>query len=140
MNMQNRIQAGFTLIELLIVVAIIGILSAIVIPNYSAYVARGKITEATSELSNGRIRMEQFFQDNRTYACVAPACPTLTSTNFTYALSGLTANTFTITATGKASSGLDTYSYTINEANVKTSATPWGNSATCWVVKAGGGC
>ena len=143
MNKHNRIPAGFTLIELMIVVAIIGILSAIVIPNYTAYVTRGKITGATSALSDGRIRMEQFFQDNRTYVCGggSPPCPTFDSTatsNFTYAFSGLTANTYTITATGKTS--LAAYSYTINESNTKTSNTPWGNSATCWVIKDGGAC
>lgn len=126
---------GFTLIELMIVVVVIALLSAVALPSYTSYVTRGKLVEATSGLSDGRVKMEQFFQDNRTYtAGPAPAA----TTNFNFTPSGLSNTTYTITATGKGN--LSAYSYTINESNTKTSNTPWGNSTSCWVVKKGGGC
>ena len=128
-------QTGFTLIELMIAVIIIGILVKIAMPSYSDYVIRGKLPEGTSTLSDGRVKMEQFFQDNHTY--VNGTCPAAT-TNFTYVCSNLSATTYLITATGTGA--LSAFSYTINQANLKTSTTPWGNGATCWVVVRGGAC
>jgi len=58
---------GFTIIEIMIVVVMVAILASIAIPSYTQYVTRSKIQEATSTLLAQRVKMEQFFQDNRTY-------------------------------------------------------------------------
>ena len=57
-------------------------------PAYTDYVVRGKIPEATSNLATKRVQMEQFFQDNLTYAG-APACNTDSSASqyFTFSCS-----------------------------------------------------
>jgi len=132
-----RTTKGFTLLELLTVVGIIAILGAIAVPFYNDYVTRSKITEATSALSDGRVKMEQFFQDNRTYSG-GPA-PTAT-TYFTYAVSGASTTAYTITATGNGS--MTGFTFTIDQNNTRsTTATPasWapgsGLPASCWVVR-----
>ena len=58
---------GFTLIELLIVVAIIGILAAIAIPQFSAYRAKAYNSAAQSDLKNLKTALESFFADNQKY-------------------------------------------------------------------------
>lgn len=142
-------QKGFTLLELLIVLGIIGILSAIAIPAYRDYIIRGKITEATSNLSDMRIKLEQFYQDNRTYvgACVGGTiAPLPTGSNaraFTYSCPTLTTTTFTVRALGNASEGMSGFNYTINQNNAKSTAsvaTGWTLTAGCWVTKKDGAC
>jgi type IV pilus assembly protein PilE len=126
---------GFSLIELMIVLVVIGILARVAVPSYIEYVTRGKLLEATSTLPDGRVKMEQFFQDNRTY--VGGPTPAST-TNFTYSATNLTLTTYSITATGTGS--VSAYSYRIDQSNTKASNTPWGNSTSCWVVRKGGVC
>ena len=138
----TKLQKGFTLIELMIVVAVIGLLAAIAYPNYSDYVTRGKIAEATSQLSDGRIKMEQYFQDNRTYNnTLSPPTAPSTTTNFTYSLNpNPTSVTYTILAVGGGS--MAGFTYTIDQNNGKTSTGPtgWGSSTTCWLTKKNGIC
>jgi type II secretion system protein G len=67
MKKQNTQTAGFTLIELLIVVAIIGILAAIAIPQFSAYRAKAYNSAATSDLKNTKTSLEVYYTDNQTY-------------------------------------------------------------------------
>lgn len=142
---------GFTLIELMIVVAVISILAAIAIPNYNDYVTRSKITEAVGTLSDLRVRMEQYFQDNRYYNADGSAGDTTCgnvlqapTANFTFAcVSGNSGQTYTWTATGTGS--MNGFSYTINQVNGRTTTIAAGAvwpavAQTCWVTSKGGGC
>lgn len=67
MKQKPRAIEGFTLIELLIVVAVIGILVAVVIPNYQRYVTRGFNAAALSDLRNFRTQMESCYDEQHSY-------------------------------------------------------------------------
>lgn len=145
---------GFTLIELMIVVAIIAFIAAIAIPNYVDYIRRSKLAEAHGQLADMRVKMEQWFQDNRSYqkaggAC-GPALPVATQIKyFDYTCNSPSTSTYMLTATGRVAEGLGGISFTINESNTKatvvTPASPmavngYGDNANCWVIKKGGSC
>lgn len=142
--------AGFTLIELMIAVAIIGILAAIAYPSYQDYVIRGKIPEATNTLSSARVKLEQYYQDNRSYgttsATVCTSGTPASTPNFDYACGwGATSSnqSFLVTATGKGS--LSWLKFTINQASERTSVVTsgpsgWSSNGACWITKKGGLC
>jgi type II secretion system protein G len=60
-------EKGFTLIELLIVVAIIGILAAIAIPQFASYRQKAYNSAANSDLKNIKTGMEAYMADNQEY-------------------------------------------------------------------------
>lgn len=141
--MEKREIAGFTLIEAMVLVAVLGILAAIGIPNYSRYVTRGHLVEAGNALAEYRTRMEQFYKDNSTYA-KAGGCGEAAPTNLdSFAISCVVAtggHAFTATATGAGSTS--GFVYTINHANVRaTAAIPshWGSlsrdARNTWVTR-----
>lgn len=145
----GRPKSGFTLIELMVVVATVAILAAIAVPSYSDYVRRGKISEATMALQDLRVRLEQYFLDNRTYVSSGTTCgPTVTSGKYFSMTCAGSATTYTVTAAGPgpSDSSMNGFTYTIDQSNNRrTTALPTGwtgasGSSTCWVVKKDGSC
>ena len=92
-----RKNEGFTLIELMIVIAIIGILAAIAIPQFSAYRMRSYNASAESDVRNAATAQEAYFVDFSSYANAVTAI-----TGATYGL--YTGNLVTLATSGNTGS------------------------------------
>ena len=152
-----RFTKGFTLIEVMITVVIVAVIAAVAIPNYTDYITRSKLTEAHGQLADLRVKMEQYYMDNRRYSttaaggtCGLGATIVVRGTKyFTYTCASSAPNAagdqaYTLTASGVAGEGLEGIAFTINQANARATtvtgamatkgyATPSPNN--CWVKK-----
>lgn len=136
-----KTQRGLTLIELMITMVIVGILAMIAVPAYTGHITQSKIADVTGLLSEGKVRMEQTFNSQRSYYADASSggttCPDLSALFSDSAFSVTTvcdSATFTLTAKGNTAKGMDGYTYTINQSGEKTSKTPAVESArSCWL-------
>lgn len=113
-KMTRNNEKGFTLIELMIVIAIIGILAAIAIPQFTNYKKRAGNSASMSDLKNLATAQEVYNTDNNTYtstiANLSGAGFIGASKNVTVTITAASATAFTATAVSSA--GTHTYTVT----------------------------
>jgi len=119
--MKRSIQQGFTLIELMIVVAIIGILAAVALPQYQTYTIKAKVTQLVSSLDNVKTCISETYTSNLTaMAGVNTLCSIAANTLFPSigpAETGVAAVNGITSAIGAAVSAFMTNNYSAVSAN-----------------------
>ena len=125
-------QVGFTLIELMIVVAVVGVLSAVAYPSYLDHVRKSRRADAQSYLMNVASRQQQYILDTRAYAATTAALNVSATTAVTayYTIAVVTGSatvpSFTVSATPLGTQAQDKCgTLTLTETGSKSPANCW---------------
>ena len=139
-------EAGFSLVELMIALTIAAIIAAFAIPSYQDHLRRSHLPEATSGLLLAALRLEQYYQDHRSYlngaGCGVPLPP---DHRFSFqCTASADGQSFLLTASGVEQGAMQGFTLTLDQTgNARTTALPegWGVAPVdCWVSKRGGTC
>lgn len=108
--------SGFTMIETLIVIALIGLLVAIAIPQFFAYRAKGIDSQMKSDLKNAAVAMESYYADNQVYPTTVAALASvkfIPTAGITLTITIISSTTYILTASAPNGSQP---SFTLNSA------------------------
>ncbi len=114
---------GFTLIEILIVIALVGILTAIALPAYQSYIMKSRARSATADLVTLSLVVENQYQKSLTYSTSSTATTTATTTAFSGwnpAQSVFFTYTYGYTAANSAATPAVPESYTLTATGIGT--------------------
>jgi type IV pilus assembly protein PilA len=131
--MKRSIQKGFTLIELMIVVAIIGILAAIALPQYQTYIAKSQFSRVMGESGNIKTAVEQCVLNGNTASVSSnlPAGSTLGATECNLEATASSLMTGAVQGNGVAApTGTGYVQAQVSTAGVWTIVAEFGNGAT----------
>ena len=108
------VEDAFTLIELMIVVAIIGILAAIAVPNFLNYQCKAKQSEAKSFLGHIRTAQETYFSELEMYSSslTALSIKPVSVARYSYSMLNASSGGYTAQASGTVNTKVDTWHMT----------------------------
>ncbi len=150
--------AAFSLIELMVALAIAAIIAVFAVPSYHDHILRARLPEATSSLLLTAMRLEQHYQEHRSYATAATAAAGAAATGNAACGVSLPASdrfafrcdvldggqSFLLSAAGQEGTSMAGFSYSLDHLGAqRTLSLPadWGKSPVpCWVERRNGQC